>query len=91
MIHLFPRQKTRMLIVLGVYLALAAFLLVIGSGNPIATCLLVGWAVKPQTVIEEITLGGTVFRREKLYVAMVKFVTPVMLLFLLLQSLGIFH
>lgn len=40
MIHLFPRQKTRMLIVLGVYLALAAFLLVIGSGNPIATCLL---------------------------------------------------
>ena len=40
MIHLFPRQKTRMLIVLGVYLALAAFLLIIGSGNPIATCLL---------------------------------------------------
>ena len=40
MIHLFPKQKNRMIIVLGVYLALAAFLLIIGSGNPIATCLL---------------------------------------------------
>ena len=56
----------------------------------IATCILVGWVVKPQTVIDEITLGGHRFGREKLYVVMVKFVTPVMLLFLLLQSLGLF-
>ena len=56
----------------------------------IATCLLVGWVVKPKTVIDEITLGGHRFNREKLYVVMVKFVTPVMLLFLLLQSLGLF-
>ena len=56
----------------------------------IATCILVGWIVKPQTVIEEITLGGHRFGREKLYVVMVKFVTPVMLVLLLLQSLGLF-
>ena len=56
----------------------------------IATCILVGWVVKPQTLIEEITLGGVSFGREKLYVVMVKFVTPVMLFFLLLQSLGLF-
>ena len=56
----------------------------------IASCLLVGWVVKPKTVIDEITLGGHRFNREKLYVVMVKFVTPVMLLFLLLQSLGLF-
>ena len=41
------------------------------------------------TMIEEITLGGLKFNREALYVAMVKVVTPVILLFLLLQSLGI--
>ena len=56
----------------------------------IAACILVGWVVKPNSIIEEITLGGVKFNREKLYVVMVKYVTPVMLLFLLLQSLGLF-
>ena len=55
----------------------------------IATCLLIGWVVKPKTVIDEVTLGGFKFSRQKLYVVMVKFVTPVMLLFLLLQSFGL--
>ena len=54
----------------------------------IATCILIGWVVKPKTTIDEITLGGFKFHREKLYVVMVKFVTPAMLLFLLLQALG---
>lgn len=57
----------------------------------IATCILIGWVVKPKTVIEEITLGGSSFRREKLYVVMIKYITPVMLLILLLQSLGLFQ
>ena len=56
----------------------------------IGTCLLIGWVVKPKTLIEEITANGEKFGREKLYVAMVKVVTPIMLLFLLLQSLGVF-
>ena len=55
----------------------------------IATCICIGWVVKPKTVIEEITLGGHKFGREKLYVVMVKFVTPVLLLLLLLQALGL--
>ena len=55
----------------------------------IAPCILVGWVVKPKTIIDEITLGGVKFGREKLYVVMVKYVTPVMLLVLLLQSLGL--
>ena len=54
----------------------------------IASCVLIGWVVKPKTVIDEVTLGGLKFGREKLYVVMVKFITPVMLLFLLLQALG---
>ena len=55
----------------------------------IATCILVGWVIKPQAIIEEITFGGIRFGREKLYVVMVKFVTPVMLALLLAQSLGL--
>ena len=40
-------------------------------------------------VIEEVTLGGFKFGREKLYVVMVKFVTPLLLTLLLLQALGL--
>jgi len=54
----------------------------------VASCVLIGWVVKPKTVIDEVTHGGIRFAREKLYVVMVKVVTPVMLVFLLLQSLG---
>ena len=56
----------------------------------IATCILVGWVIKPKAIIEEVTHGGIHFGREKLYVVMVKFITPVMLAFLFLQSLGLF-
>ena len=55
----------------------------------ISTCLLIGWVVKPKSMIDEITVGGVKFGREKLYVVMVKYVTPVMLLLLLAQALGI--
>jgi len=56
----------------------------------IATCILVGWIVKPKTIIDEVTMGGHKFGRKKLYIVMVKIIVPVMLLFLLFQSLGIF-
>lgn len=55
----------------------------------IATCILVGWIVKPKTVIDEVTHGGLKFGRKGLYIVMVKFVVPVLLVFLLLQALGI--
>ena len=55
----------------------------------IATCVFIGWIVKPHTVISEVTLNGERFRREKLYVFMVKYVTPVLLSLLLLQALGV--
>jgi len=55
----------------------------------ITTCVFIGWIVKPKTIIDEVTLGGFKFGREKLYVVMVKYITPVLLLFLLLQALGV--
>ena len=55
----------------------------------IATCVFIGWIVKPKSIIEEVTLGGHKFGREKLYVVMIKFITPVLLTLLLLQALGL--
>ena len=55
----------------------------------IATCVFVGWVVKPKTVIEEVTLNGNKFRREKVFLVMIKFVTPLLLTLLLLQALGL--
>ena len=55
----------------------------------IATCIFIGWIVKPKTVIDEVTQSGHKFGREKLYVVMVKFITPVLLTLLLLQALGL--
>ena len=55
----------------------------------IATCFFIGWILKPKTIIDEVTFGGHKFGREKLYVVMVKFVTPLLLTLLLLQALGL--
>ena len=55
----------------------------------IATCIFVGWVVKPKTVIEEVTLSGNEFHREKVFLVMIKFITPVLLSLLLLQALGL--
>lgn len=56
----------------------------------ILTCILVGWVVKPDTVIDEVTVNGEKFGRKKLYIAMVKFIAPVLLALLLLNALGVF-
>ena len=53
----------------------------------IATCILVGWVIKPQTLIDEITKNGEKFRRKHLFVVMIKFVVPILLVILLIQAL----
>ena len=55
----------------------------------IATCILIGWVMKPATVIDEVTSSGCRFSRKGLYAVMVKYITPIMLLFLLLQAIGL--
>ncbi len=55
----------------------------------IGTCILIGWILKPKTVIEEVEKSGCKFGRKNLYVVMLKFVAPALLLILLLKSLGI--
>ena len=56
----------------------------------IGTCILVGWILKPKTIIDEATKNGERFGRKWLYTVMVKFVAPVMLFALLLGSLGLY-
>ena len=55
----------------------------------ILTCILIGWVVKPKTVIDEVTLNGEKFGRKKLYIVMVKFIAPLLLTLLLLSAFGI--
>jgi NSS family neurotransmitter:Na+ symporter len=54
-----------------------------------STCILVGWALKPEMVIDEVEKNGEKMGRKRLYRTMIKFVAPVLLLLLLLQTLGI--
>lgn len=55
----------------------------------IGTCILIGWFAKPELIISEATKNGEKFGRKTLYIVMVKFVAPILLLLLLLKSLGI--
>lgn len=55
----------------------------------VGTCILIGWIVKPKTVIEEATKNGEKFGRKYLYIGMIKVVAPVLLFILLLGSLGL--
>lgn len=53
------------------------------------TCILIGWVVKPKTIIDEVTLGGYKFGRKRLYIAMITVIAPLLLILLLLQAFGI--
>ena len=51
--------------------------------------ILIGWIVTPDYVIDEMERNGEHFRRKKMYTVMIRFVAPVMMLILFLQSTGI--
>lgn len=54
----------------------------------IGTCILIGWIVKPKTVIDEVEKTGTRMGRKRLYTVMIRFIAPVMLVILFLKSIG---
>lgn len=56
----------------------------------IGTCILIGWVVGPDTVVDEATKNGEHFNRRKLYNVMIRFVSPVMLVILFAKALGLF-
>lgn len=55
----------------------------------VGTCILIGWIVKPKLVIDEAEKTGCRFGRKRLYVAMIRYIAPVLLIILLLKSVGI--
>ncbi|MDE7424241.1 MAG: sodium-dependent transporter [Lachnospiraceae bacterium] len=55
----------------------------------IGTCILIGWIVKPQTIIDEVEKNGTKMGRKRLYNIMIRYIAPVLLVILFLKSIGI--
>jgi len=55
----------------------------------ILTCILVGWIIKPEAIIDEATKNGEKFGRKTLYIVMIKVVVPVLLILLLMRSSGL--
>lgn len=55
----------------------------------ISECILIGWILKPKFIIDEVEKTGDKFGRKYLFTAMIKYITPVLLLVILLQSLGL--
>ena len=55
----------------------------------IATCILIGWVAKPSSVIDEATKNGEKLLRAPMIKVMLKFVAPLMLAALFLDSAGI--
>lgn len=56
----------------------------------IATCILIGWILKPQTIINEVEKNGEPFgKRKGLFIVMIKYVALICLVVLFLKSIGI--
>ena len=59
------------------------------TGVALLATILIGWVMTPDYVIDEMQRSGETFRRKKLYRVMIRYVAPVMMLVLFLQSTGI--
>lgn len=57
----------------------------------ILTCVLIGWVVKPEAVIDEVEKAGSKMRRKRLYVVIIKYIAPLLLIILFLKSIGILN
>ncbi len=55
------------------------------------TCVFVGWVMTPKWITDEMERSGHHFGRKRLYTAMIKYITPVLMVILLLQSVGLFR
>ena len=67
--------------------ALACRLL--GQYDKLLSTILIGWVKSPQYVIGEMERNGETFRRRGVYTIMIRFIAPVMMFVLFLQSTGI--
>ena len=54
------------------------------------TCVLIGWVVSPRLLVGEIRLNGYKFRRKYIYILMLRFVVPFLLIVLLFGAIGLY-
>ena len=80
-----PNGATAQILDILDYISNNVFMPVVAIG----TCILAGWVLKPKTIIDEATKNGERFGRRGLYIAMIKYIAPVLLVILLAMSLGI--
>ncbi|WP_037325439.1 sodium-dependent transporter [Anaerovibrio sp. RM50] len=66
------------------YISNSIFMPVISIG----TCIMIGWVVGPKVVIDEMEKNGETFTRKYIYIAMIKYIAPVLLFILFLKSSG---
>ena len=56
----------------------------------ICTCILIGWVTGPELLVGEMRLNGYNFWRKPVYIVMLKYVVPVLLMILLLGAFNIY-
>lgn len=52
------------------------------------TCIFVGFIIKPQTIIDEVTRNGEKFRSKNMFIAMIKYIAPIFLILILVSSIA---
>ncbi|MEE1281713.1 MAG: sodium-dependent transporter [Acutalibacteraceae bacterium] len=80
-----PNGSTAQILDIMDYISNNIFMPIVAIG----TCILIGWIAKPKTVIDEVEKTGKKMGRKLLYVVMIKFIAPAMLILLFLKSVGI--
>ena len=51
-----------------------------------ATCIFIGWVIKPKAIADEVEAEGNRFRAKTLYVFMVKYFAPVLVIAILVSE-----
>lgn len=53
----------------------------------VLTCIFVGWVVKPKVIIDECMAGGSKFKAKTIYVIMVKYIAPLLVIAILVSEI----
>ena len=82
-VEIFHTDRKKTVVVLSViYLAASAVIALLST-------ILIGWVKSPQYVIGEMERNGETFRRRGVHTIMIRYIAPVMMFVLFLQSTGI--
>ena len=55
------------------------------------SAILIGWVIGPSWIVEEVEYGGRKFGLKRLFAVMIKYVVPVIMFVLFLESTGVWN